>query len=698
MDPLDQKLLDCFPGKVVRKDLVAPLRNEYHVPSYVVEFLFGRYCSSQDEEVILAGLAEVQRTLTEHFVRSEKAPEIQAILRDRGKYTIIDKVKARLDPKRNVYWADLVQLRVADATIPEEYPQKKYRRLLTAGIWCQVEIAYLPENVIGGAMYPFAIQKLKPIQVATGGLEEVRQARPRFTTSEWIDVLLRSMGFRSDAFTERQKLLILLRLVPFVEDNYNLVEFGPRGTGKSYCYRELSPNAILISGGETTVPNLFGRNTPKKTEPGLVSQWDVIAFDEVAGLDRISDPQALQIFKDYMESGAYSRGKEPITAHASMVFEGNLDLEVQIALRTSHLFCPFPTRVGNDRAFLDRFHSYLPGWEMPRMQTWMFGDSYGFIVDYLAGVLQELRAQSHATAIDHSFVLGPAVDKRDDKAIRRTVSGLIKLVHPDGRYTAEDVEPLLLLAMEGRRRVKEQLKRLGGLEFWNTSFTYGPRENGQPHQEVTLPERVEERFLSNAKLPPGRLYCVGRDRRNRRTCLFRVEVERIKGTGRCQLASPNRGDVADGLRIAYDQIKKHVTDLGIKENLAQWDLRVQVANPMEADEPSLLGIPIYVAIISALLGQPIETGTVVAGEMSVQGNLEGIDSVGEVIMIALEYGALQIALPAMCQLDVSNVPAQLTKGIGIVYYDRPRDLVDRVLSQGENGPVGRLAGDTSDML
>lgn len=344
MDQLDQKLLETFPGKVVRKDLVALLRNEYHVPSYVVEFLLGRYCSSHDEDVIRAGLAEVQKTLTEHFVRSEKAPEIQAIIRDRGRYTIIDKVKARLDPRRNVYWADLVQLRVADATIRDDYPQKKYRRLLTAGVWCQVEIAYLPENVVSGANYPFAIQKLKPIQVATGGLDEISQGRKKFSTAEWTNVLLRSMGFKSDAFTERQKMLLLLRLVPFVEDNYNLVEFGPRGTGKSYCYRELSPNAILISGGETTVPNLFGRNTPKKTEPGLVSQWDVIAFDEVAGLDRVTDPQALQIFKDYMESGSYSRGKEPISAHASMAFEGNLDLDVQVALRTSHLFCPFPRR------------------------------------------------------------------------------------------------------------------------------------------------------------------------------------------------------------------------------------------------------------------------------------------------------------------------------------------------------------------
>ena len=456
---------------------------------------------------------------------------------------------------------------------------------MTAGIWCQVEIAYLPENVVNSVIYPFAIQRLKPIQVATGGINEIRQVRSQFTNSEWTDVLLRSMGFKSDAFTDRQKLLLLLRLVPFVEDNFNLVEFGPRGTGKSYCYRELSPNAILISGGETTVPNLFGRNTPKKTKPGLVNQWDVIAFDEVAGLDRVSDPQALQIFKDYMESGAYSRGKDPITAHASMVFEGNLDLDVQVALRTSHLFCPFPARVGHDRAFLDRFHSYLPGWEMPRMQTWMFGSSYGFIVDYLAGVLQELRAGSHATAFDRWFTLNAAVDKRDDKAIRRTVSGLVKLLHPDGQFGPGDIEPLLVLAMEGRRRVKEQLKRMGGLEFWNTRFAYHSRENGCPEREVSIPERTEERFLANTALSPGKLFCVGRDRGNRRTCLFRVEVERLSGNGHCQLASSNRGDVAAALHIAYDQVKKNLTGLGVKDSLVQWDPRVQIANPMEADKP-----------------------------------------------------------------------------------------------------------------
>jgi ATP-dependent Lon protease len=381
-----------------------------------------------------------------------------------------------------------------------------------------------------------------------------------------------------------------------------------------------------------------------------------------------------------MESGAYSRGKDPITAHASMVFEGNLDLDVQVALRTSHLFCPFPARVGHDRAFLDRFHSYLPGWEMPRMQTWMFGGSYGFIVDYFAGVLQELRAISHATAIDRWFALNAAVDKRDDRAIRRTVSGLLKLIHPHGEYGSRDVEPLLHLAMEGRRRVKEQLKRMGGLEFWNTRFAFRPLDNGHEH-EVTVPERTEERFLASTVLSPGRLFCVGRDRHNRRTCLFRVEVEKLPGTGRCQLASPNRGDVGDSLRIAYDQVKKNLTDLGIRDTLVQWDLRVQIANPMEAEEPSLLGVPIFLAIVSALRNQAVARGTVVAGEMSVQGNVEGIDAVGEVLLIAHENGALRVALPSLCEEGVTGVPKELVEGLSVDYYARPGDLVPHVLDR-----------------
>jgi ATP-dependent Lon protease len=364
-----------------------------------------------------------------------------------------------------------------------------------------------------------------------------------------------------------------------------------------------------------------------------------------------------------------------------MAFEGNLDLDVQVALRTSHLFCPFPARVAHDRAFLDRFHSYLPGWEMPRMQTGMFGNSYGFIVDYLAGVLQELRATSHATAIDKWFQLGPAIDKRDDKAIRRTVSGLLKLIHPDGEYNRDDIQPLLLIGMEGRRRVKEQLKRMGGLEFWNTRFTYGPREDGQPVTEVPVPERVEGGLLASAVLPPGRLYCVGRDRSNRRTCLFRIEVERIAGKGKCQLASPSRGDVADALHIAYDQVKKNLSELEIKQSLAHYDLRVQIANPMEADEPSLLGLPIFVAIVSALRAQPVETGTVIAGDMSVQGNLEGIDTVGEFLLIAHENGALKIALPLLCETDVIASPRELQEGMHVAYYSTPGELIEHVLAR-----------------
>src|SRR5713226_2152354 len=415
LDALDQKTLDQFPGKVVRKDLVTPLKGEYQVPNYVLEFLLGRYCSSPDEEVVTSGLREVQRILTEHFVRSEQALHIQALIRERGKYKLIDKVKVRLSPREDRFWAEMVQLRVPDATIPDELVTR-YPRLLLGGCWAQLEVSYVPENVIRGSVFPFVINRLSPIQVDAGGLDELKAKRPAFTTAEWKRVLLRSLGLDPDIFTERQIDLCLLRLVPYIEDNYNMVEFGPRGTDKSYCYREFSPYAILVSGGETSVANLFGSNVGRALRTGLVSQWDVVAFDEVAGLSKVSDPQQIQIFKDYMESGTYSRGKDPISAHASFVFEGNLDLDVEVALRTTHLFCPFPRNVRNDRAFLDRMHAYLPGWEMPRMRTEMLTSHYGFIVDYVSDLWRILRGTSFANAMDRFYRLGPALDRRDDKA------------------------------------------------------------------------------------------------------------------------------------------------------------------------------------------------------------------------------------------------------------------------------------------
>jgi ATP-dependent Lon protease len=677
LDALDEKVLRVFPGKVVRKDLVTPLKGEYQVPNYVLEFLLGRYCSSNDPDVIAGGLKEVQRILTDHFVRSEQAPHIQSLIRERGRYKLIDKVKVRLAPREDRYWAELVQLRVTEATIPDETVTRN-PRLLLGGCWAQVEVSYNPENVIRGSVYPFGIDRLAPIQVDAGGLDEVRARRPEFTTDEWRHLILRSLGLDPSEFTPRQIDLWLLRLVPYVEDNYNLVEFGPRGTGKSYGYREFSPYAILISGGETSVANLFGSNVGRGLKTGLVSQWDVVAFDEVAGLAKVADPQQVQIFKDYMESGTYSRGKDPISANASFVFEGNLDVDVQVALRTSHLFLPFPGNVRNDRAFLDRVHAYLPGWEMPRMRTEMLTSHYGFIVDYLSDLWRLLRGVSFANAIDKHFELGAALDRRDDKAVRRTASGLLKLLHPDGAFGREEMRWALETAFEMRRRVKEQLKRMGGLEYWRTRFTYGDRASGD-QREVTLAERPNGGLLSPVQLPPGRVFAIGRDASDRRPCVFRIEVEMVPGSGKAMLSRVKAQSARSSLMTAFDHVRNHLTDLGIASALTDRDLHVQVLNLMEADEPVGLGLGMLLAIVSVLRGQAVEPGAVVIGDMSVQGAILPPDAIGEMLLLAVESGATMIAVPAATQDEVALLPPGLLDTVRVTEFSQPSEAVAALL-------------------
>ncbi len=674
LDALDQKLLEQFPGKVVRKDLVTPLKGEYLVPNYVLEFLLGRYCASTDSEVIEAGLREVQRILTEHFVRSEQAPHIQALVRERGRYRLIDKVKVRLSPREDRYWAELVQLRVDNATIPDELVTR-YPRLLLGGCWAQVEMSYAPENVVRGGVYPFVIHRLVPIQVDAGSLDEIRAKRPAFTASEWKRVLMRSLGLDAEHFAERQLDLWLLRLVPFVEDNYNLVEFGPRGTGKSYCYREFSPYAILISGGETSVPSLFGANIGRAIRTGLVSQWDVVAFDEVAGLAKMSDPQQVQIFKDYMESGTYSRGKDPISANASFVFEGNLDLDLEVALRTSHLFCPFPRNVRNDRAFLDRIHAYLPGWELPRMRTEMLTGHHGFIVDYLADLWRLLRGTSFANAVDRHFKVGDAIDRRDDKAVRRTTSGLLKLVHPHGEFGSEDVRWALELALEMRRRVKEQLKRMGGLEYWQTRFTYAAVMDGGQEREVAPAEQATEGLLSPVELPAGRVFAIGRDRDDRRPCIFRIEVELVPGSGRATLLGLRTSSVSSALHAAHDHLRNRLSDFGVATSAVDRDVRVHILNPMEAADPSGLGLGIFLAVLSALRGRPVPPGIAIIGDMSVQGSILAPDAIGEMVLLARENGATSLLLPAELKEDIGALPAGLVEGLDFVYFSSPVELV-----------------------
>jgi ATP-dependent Lon protease len=512
LDALDRLANDAFPGRVVRKDLVRRTKVGANVPVYVLEYLLGKYCASDDPQTIEVGLTEVNRQLTEHFVWPDEAGKIQAKVKQKGKYRVIDKVKARLVESENKIWAELVNFNSRYVHIPEGVWQR-FDRLFESGVWAQVDLIYNEtDDEPAGARHPFWIESCRPIQVAAFDVDEYRESRSRIDRDAWIDLLIRSVGYEPNGLSTRLKLDYLTRFIPFCERNYNLIELGPRGTGKSFVYRELSPNSILVSGGKTTMPQLFGY-LDRRRNPGLIPVWDVVAFDEVAGLE-ISDPTAIQMLKDYMESGSFSRGKDETPADASMIYLGNIDLPPEVRVKTSHLFADLPTTMV-DTAFLDRLHFYLPGWEIPKMEQRFFTSHYGLVSDYLSEALRELRKHSYTDVIAHEFAFGPHLNARDEKAVRKTLSGLLKLLHPDERWTRADLREYLELALEGRLRVKEQLKVLAPHEYAKTSFSYVEVDTGreifvetpEKPQDVALtdpgePEAQEEGVLEHANELP----------------------------------------------------------------------------------------------------------------------------------------------------------------------------------------------------
>ena len=485
------KLRQYFDGKIVRKDLTKKIKEGANVPVYVLEFLLGQYCSSDDEEVIEKGVKNIKKILADNFVRPDEAQKILSALRAKGNYTIIDKVTVSLNIRKDQHEAEFSNLGLSGIPIEDSYPEK-YDRLLCGGIWCIIQLEYvseskLEEDMLSGivdidgnpvqsrkkklkeTVSPIKIIKLTPIQMPHVDIEEFKSARRQFSKDEWMDIMLRSIGMEPDTLTCREKWLLLTRMIPLVENNFNLCELGPRSTGKSHLFKEISPNSILVSGGQTTVANLF-YNMGRKTI-GLVGLWDCVAFDEVAGI-HFKDKDGIQIMKDYMASGSFARGKEEKAASASMVFVGNINQSVDVLLKTSSLFDPFPPEMGTDTAFLDRMHCYVPGWEIPKFRPEHFTDEYGFITDYLAEFIRELRKEQYGDALDQYFRLGKNLNQRDTIAVRKMVGGLVKLIYPDGAYTKQELEEILQLALEMRRRVKEQLKKLGGMEFYDVNFSY----------------------------------------------------------------------------------------------------------------------------------------------------------------------------------------------------------------------------------
>lgn len=659
MPDLDKKANEVFGGKVVRKDLVRKVKVGANVPVYVLEYLLGKYCATDDLQAIEAGLRLVNTTLADQFVRPDEANKAQFRLKDKGTASFIDKVRVRALEDKD--WAELVNFGNRYLHIRQDLI-REYPRLLEGGVWAQVDLENNPEP---DETRPFYVTKLKPIQLASFSLDEYREGRKAFTTDEWIDFLVRSIGLEPSHFSRRLKLLFLTRLIPMAERNYNFVELGPRGTGKSFVYREVSPYSILVSGGKTTVANLFFNMATNKM--GLVGLWDVVAFDEVAGI-QFGDTTAVQILKDYMESGAFSRGREELIAEASMVFVGNINIAIDVLVKTQHLFQPLPEAM-QDMALIDRFHFYLPGWETPKMSTEHFTEHYGFVVDYLAEALRELRKQNFTDALDNHFSLGSHLNARDAKAVRKTVSGLLKLLHPDREFTIDELKEYLELALEGRRRVKEQLKKMGSFEYYQVSFSYVDNNSREEHF-VGVPEEGGRDLISMDPLSPGCAYGASVTQEDK-VALQRVEITKIPGGGKLKLAGSPDKTLRDSVTTAFDYIRARKRELGLEGELDSYDFHVQIVDLTSTREGSTAGMAFFVAFYSMLKTKPVQASLVVMGQVTIQGHVLGVRSLSEALQLLMDNGAKRVLLPTENKRQFLEVSSEIVERVDPVFYSDP---------------------------
>lgn len=674
MDELDRKALSLFSGKVVKKDLMLSRKKQLNVPAYVLEYLLGMYCSSPDETVVREGLKEVEETLNEHYVHPDESELLKSKIEQFGSYRIIDKVKVKLYETEDKYWASLENLKVDHVNIDENLV-RSYDRLLGGGLWGIIDIKYDRNITHKGEKRPFVIEQFRPIQVEKAALEDLKVKRSQFSRDEWIDLMLRSMGLEPEKLTDRLKLLNLCRLIPFVEHNYNLVELGPRETGKSYVYRELSPYSILISGGEVTVAALF--IDMRGSRKGLVMLWDVVAFDEVAGLRKLKDQQAVQILKDYMESGSFSRGNEEYQGDASLVYIGNIDYDIPELLSKAHLFIPFPEEM-QDPAFLDRFHAYIPGWEFPKMRNELFTHHYGFVTDYFAWIMRELRSKSYADAIDKYFKLGQAIGKRDSDAVHKTVSGLIKLIHPDGNYTKDDVEEYLRIALELRRRVKEQLKKMRASEFWKTDFTY---IDNDILSEISVPVPEQPAPITILKEPRvGEVLGLARVEPYGFGVVQRYEIVANKGKGRLKALGSIMRVMKESIEAAYEYISSNSKALGIDLDIKKdYDITVNALSLAQAKEGPSAGITILVGMVSALTKKPVRCDVAMTGEVTVLGKVLPVGAVQEKIIAAAEAGIKTVYIPAENEKDVLSLPQEIRNRVDIKLVSRVEEVLNEVL-------------------
>ncbi len=668
-DALDDKANRVFAGKVVRKDLVRKVKVGANVPVFVLEYLLGKYCASSDELAIQMGLQVVNDTLADNYIRPDEATRAQSKVKENGRHTFIDKVKVRLVDSQ--YWADVTNFGHNHVHIPDHYV-RDFDRLLTGGIWAQVDMRFEYDEETKGKN-PFWIDKLTPIQLASFDLDEYRRLRAEFTTDEWLDFILRSMGYEPTAMERRLKLLFLIRLIPLCERNYNLVELGPRGTGKSYAVQELSPYAALLT-GPTTVANLFGHMNGK--QKGMLMIWDVVGFDEVADLQKMPK-EVITTLKTFCESGQFQRGQEAMAGYASIALFGNTQQPIDVMVQTGHLFAPMPDVIRDDMAFIDRLHFYLPGWEVPKMRNEHFTDHYGFVIDYLAEALRELRKHNFTEIIDHYFSLGSHLNARDRKAVRRTVSGLVKILHPHGQVSREDLAELLELALEGRRRVKEQLKKMGSFEYYQTSFSYLVNDSGE-EKFVGVAEQGGRDLISADPLLPGTLYAASVSG-DGTVGLYRVEVSLSSGTGKLKLAGGVSGTMKESVNRAFSYLSANKTPFGVARELDTSDFHVEVIDLLGNRVEAEIGVAFFVAAYSALRKAPPQPALLVLGDLSIQGNIKPVRSLTEPLQVAMDNGGKRALIPIENKRQFLEVNADVLEQVDPVFFGDMRQAAFKAL-------------------
>ena len=691
-EELRRKLRSNFDGRIVRKDLTKKIKEGANVPVYVLEFLLGQYCSSDDEAIIEQGVQNVKHILADNFVRPDEAQKILSQLRKNGSHTIIDMVTVHLDIKKDCFFAEFSNLGLSNVPITDDYPEK-YDRLLCGGIWCIVQLEYETEgdsdfgltDINGNPIVskqkkqkdisPISIHKLTPIQMPHIDIEEVREGRKAFTQEEWMDVMLRSCGYEPDQLNNREKWLLLARMLPLVENNFNLCELGPRSTGKSHIYKEISPNSILVSGGQTTVANLF-YNMGRKTV-GLVGLWDCVAFDEVAGI-KFKDKDGIQIMKDYIASGSFARGKEEKAASASMVFVGNINQSVDVLLKTSSLFDPFPPEMGTDTAFLDRLHCYIPGWEIPKFRPEHFTNDYGFITDYLAEFIRELRKEQYGDVLDKYFRIGKNLNQRDTIAVRKIVGGYVKLLYPDGEFTKEQIEEILVFALEMRRRVKEQLKKLGGMEFYDVNFSYIDLDTFE-EKFVSVPEQGGGKLIPEGICNPGQVYTVSRGKSGM-IGVFRLESQMLPGNGKFERTGlGSEGKSKEAANTAFNYLKANGNRISGSISTTTKDYIVNYQDLQGIGMTEKLALPTLIALASIALGRPVLSTLAVLGEISIAGTMLKVDELANSLQVCLDSGAKKVLLPITSAADLGSVPAELVGSFNLIFYSSAEDAVFKAL-------------------